>query len=66
LAQLVEQSAHHPKFKGSNPDAAGTEKKTVVSVTRKLNKILPNLWEKWPKIQNISIKAEFESPKHCF
>jgi hypothetical protein len=60
LPQLVEQSAHHPKFKGSNPNAAGMEKKLAVSVTRKL----PNLWKKWPKIQNINTKAEFESPKH--
>jgi len=66
LAQLVEQSAHHSKFKGSSPDPAGVEKNLGIGVTKKLNKILPNLWGKWPKIQNISIKAEFERPKHCF
>jgi hypothetical protein len=38
-------------------------------VTRKLNKILPNLGKNWPKIQNIIIKAKFVrfvSPKHPF
>jgi hypothetical protein len=36
------------------------------SVTKNLDKILPNVKKKWPKIQNIKIKAEFESPKHTF
>jgi hypothetical protein len=31
------------------------------SVTKRLNKIMPNLWQKWP---NIYIKPEFESPKY--
>jgi hypothetical protein len=36
-----------------------------ISVTKKLNKISPNLWKKvGKKYHNIYIKAEFESPKH--
>jgi hypothetical protein len=32
-------------------------------VTRKLNKISPNFWKKWPKISKILHQNEFESPK---
>jgi hypothetical protein len=34
------------------------------SVTRKLIKISPNFWKKWPKNVKISTKAYFEGPKH--
>jgi hypothetical protein len=34
------------------------------SVTRKLNIILPNFWEKWPKRPKLYLRAQFKSPKH--
>jgi hypothetical protein len=58
---MLQSACHRPNsiFYETTKIATG-----VLSVTRKLSKMAPNVWKSIQKIKNNNIKVEFERPKH--